>query len=87
MTGTPIDLEKLRSLQVMRGGRPRPKVTEGKIHPETGKAWKRVEDEGSIVTEHNTKNDRVDATAKVETIRANLADLTAGKEATRGQQK
>jgi len=45
------------------------------MHPESGRPWKRTEDEGSIITEHNTRNDRVDATAKVAPIRANLADL------------
>lgn len=56
------------------------KVTEGRSHPETRRPWKRTEDEGSIVTEHATRDDRVDATAKVQTIRANLADLRARKE-------
>ena len=64
----------------------RPQVTEGRQHPETGRPWKRTEDDGSIVTEHNTNDDRVDATAKVAApIEASLADLRRRKEqATRG---
>jgi hypothetical protein len=66
---TPIDLDKMRSIGVI-GRRTRPVVTEGREHPQTGKAWKRIEDEVGAVTEHNTRDDRVDAVAKVETIRA-----------------
>lgn len=66
--GTPIDLDKLRSLSV--GRIHREKVTEGRSHRETGRPWKRVENEAGIITEHATRGDRVDAVAKVETIRA-----------------
>jgi hypothetical protein len=52
--------------------RTRPVVTEGRTHPETGVAFKRVEDEGSIVTEHATRNDRVDAVVKAATVHARI---------------
>lgn len=61
--------------------RSRPLVTEGREHPETGRAWKRTEDDGSIVTEHNTRNDRVDAVVKakpVVTTLGKLAELKKG---------
>ncbi len=66
----------------------RPVVSEGRQHPETGKAWKRTEDDGSIVTEHATKDDRVDATAKVAApIRANYEEIRERKARTdRGNQ-
>lgn len=67
--GTPIDLEKMRSLGVI-GKRSRPQVTEGREHPETGRPWKSTSTEAGTTTEHATKDDRVDAVAKVETIRA-----------------
>ena len=69
--GTPIDREKLLSLQVSGGGRPRDsRVTEGRRHPETGRSWKTITTEAGSTTAHNTKNDRVDAVARVETVRA-----------------
>jgi hypothetical protein len=77
--------DKLLSIGVI-GRRSRPVVTEGREHPETGRAWKRVEDEGSIVTEHNTKNDRVDGVAKVQTIHASLADMKQRKDRANGGQ-
>lgn len=69
--GTPIDLEKMRSLSVL-GRRSRPRVDEGRRHPETGVPFKTVTDEAGSVTEHATKDDRVDAVARVDTIRAVL---------------
>jgi hypothetical protein len=74
--GTPIDLVKLRSLSV--GSRTRPVVTEGREHPQTGRPWKRTETEAGSTVEHATKNDRVDAVARVETIRA-LRDPATGR--------
>lgn len=66
--GTRIDLAKLRTLSV--GRRTRPIVTEGREHPETGRSWKTTTTEAGSVTEHSTRDDRVDAVARVETIRA-----------------
>lgn len=74
--GTPIDVAKLRTLSVGRIHRDR--VREGREHPETGRPWKSTENEAGRVTEHNVKGDRVDAVAKVDTIRAVL-DPTSGK--------
>jgi len=45
------------------------------MHPESGKPWKRTEDEGSIITEHSTKNDRVDAIAKAKPIHVHISEL------------
>lgn len=69
--GTPIDLDKMRSLAVI-GHRTRPAVREGRHHPETGAAWKSVTTEAGTVTEHNTRDDRVDAVARPETVRVQL---------------
>lgn len=74
--GTPIDLDKLRSLSVGRIHRDR--VREGRQHPETARPWKSVENEAGIVTEHNVKGDRLDAIAKVDTIRI-VRDPSTGK--------
>jgi hypothetical protein len=77
--GTPIDRGKLLSLQVTRGGRPREtRVTEGRAHPETGRPWKTVSTEAGSTTEHATHDDRVDAVARVQTIRA-VRDPATGK--------
>lgn len=67
--GTPIDVDKLRSLQVM-GDSSRPRHLEGRHHPETGRPFKTTITEAGRVTEHNTSDDRVDAVARVDTIRA-----------------
>lgn len=67
--GTPIDVAKLRSLHVM-GDSSRPRPVEGRHHPETGRSFKTVETEAGITTEHNVPGDRLDAVAKVDTIRA-----------------
>jgi hypothetical protein len=78
-------LDKLRTVGAI-SRTSKPAVTEGRRHPETGRRWKRTEDDGSVVTEHDTKTDRVDATAKVATVHASLADLRERKEqASRGQ--
>lgn len=67
--GTPIDLAKMRSIGVL-GGRSKPHVREGRQHPETGVAYKAVTDEfNNTVTEHATKDDRVDVLVRPETTR------------------
>jgi hypothetical protein len=67
--GTPIDLDKFRSLAVI-GRRTRDRVTEGRHHPETGKAFKAVTDElGNTVTEHNVPGDRQDVLIRAQTVR------------------
>jgi hypothetical protein len=75
--GTPIDAVKLRSLQVM-GDKSRPRPIEGREHPESGRPFKTVVTEVGSTTEHNTKDDRVDAVAFVDTIRAHIPRSTGG---------
>lgn len=70
--GTPIDVEKLRTLQV-KGDRTRPRVDEGRVHPETGVRYKTVRLPEGFTTEHATKDDRVDAVATVQTVTAKRA--------------
>jgi hypothetical protein len=74
--GTPIDRDKLRTLSV--GKIHRTRVAEGREHPETGRPWKTTSTEAGAVTEHATRDDRVDAVARVETIRAHR-DPTTGR--------
>jgi hypothetical protein len=52
--------------------RTRTQVSEGRQHPETGVAWKATTEPGSglTTTEHNTKDDRVDALVRPKTVRA-----------------
>lgn len=59
--------EKALTLGVI-SKRTRPVVREGRQHPETGRPWKSVSDEAGTVTEHNTKNDRVDALVTPQTV-------------------
>lgn len=59
--------EKLLTLGVI-SKRTRPVVREGRAHPETGVSWKSVSTEAGTVTEHNTKNDRVDALVTPQTV-------------------
>lgn len=64
--GTPIDLEKLRSLSV--GRRTRDQVREGRR--QDGVRFKATTDEaGTTVTEH-AKDDRVDVTVRPKSVRA-----------------
>jgi hypothetical protein len=75
--GTPIDLDKLRSLAVI-GKRSRDIVREGRSHPESGAPWKSITNEAGTVTEHNVKGDRQDVLARVEPVRARY-NATTGK--------
>ncbi len=67
---TPIDRDKMLSLGFIRGGLPsRPRVREGREHPDTGRPWKAVTDElGNTQTEHAVKGDRLDARVHVKPI-------------------
>lgn len=68
--GTPIDAAKMRSIGYLGRGRTRPHVREGREHPETGVPFKAVTDElNNTVTEHATKDDRVDVLVRPETTR------------------
>lgn len=59
--------DKLLTLGVI-SHRTRPVVREGREHPDTGRAWKSVSTEAGTVTEHNTKDDRVDALVTPQTV-------------------
>ena len=65
--GTPIDRDKLLSVGVI-SKRTRPTVREGREHPETGRPWKSTTDEAGTVTEHHTKDDRVDVLVTPSTV-------------------
>jgi hypothetical protein len=69
--------ERMRSIGVI-SKRTRPRVTEGRQHPESGVPFKTTETEAGSVTEHATRNDRVDAVARVDTIRA-FRDPSTGR--------
>lgn len=70
MSGTPIDLDKMRSLAVI-GRRTRPVVREGRR--EDGVRFKATTDElNNTVTEHATRDDRVDVLVRPQTIHATL---------------
>jgi hypothetical protein len=70
--GTPIDLDKMRSLGVLGHGRTRDHVREGRRRD--GIRIKATTDQlGNTVTEHATKDDRVDVH-----IRAPHLSLQAG---------
>lgn len=80
--GTPIDIIKLRSLSI--GRRTRTVVREGREHPETGRPWKATTTDAGTQVEHNTKDDRVDAYVRPETLtvtRAQIKELADGREA------
>jgi hypothetical protein len=59
--------EKLQSIGVI-SRRTRPVVREGREHPDSGRPWKSVSTEAGTVTEHNTKDDRVDALVTPQTV-------------------
>lgn len=64
---TPIDREKLLSLGYLARGRTRDRVREGRR--EDGVRVKSTTDElGNTVTEHATKDDRVDVAVQPQTI-------------------
>lgn len=61
-------LEKLRSVGIMKGGRTRSRVKEGR--DEEGARTRAVTDElGNTVTEHNNSKDQVDVHIKAPHIR------------------
>jgi hypothetical protein len=72
-----IDLEKLRSIGQLRGGRTGSRSTSGREHPESGLPFKAVTDElGNTVTEHGEAGSGVSARQDVEirpaTVHAHL---------------
>lgn len=73
-----IDLEKLRSIGQLRGGRTGAQVTEGREHPESGLPYKTTTDElGNDVTEHSDPGSgvsvRQDVEIRPDTIRVTMA--------------
>lgn len=65
--GTPIDLAKMRTLSML-SRRSRPRVREGREHPETGVPYKTTITEAGRTTEHATRDDRVDAVVTPESV-------------------
>lgn len=59
--------DKLLGIGII-GRRSRDQVTEGRR--DDGIRWKRTENEAGSVTEHATRDDRVDAVARVDTVHA-----------------
>ena len=61
--------DKVRSLGYLSRGRTRSaRVVEGRHHPETGVAYKTTVTDAGRTTEHNTKDDRVDAVVTPQTV-------------------
>jgi hypothetical protein len=71
--------DKLLGIGII-GHRSRPRVREGREHPETGRPWKSVTDEAGTVTEHNVRGDRQDVVARPATVRM-VIDRSSGKAA------
>jgi len=67
--------DRLLSIGVI-SRRTRPRVREGREHPETGRPWKAVTDEAGTVTEHNVKGDRQDVLIRPATVRAVISRST-----------
>ena len=75
--GTPIDLDKMRSLTVL-GQRSGPKVSEGR-DPITGARTKSTTDElGATVTEHSSRGSGVSERQDV-TVRPSSISLKVGR--------
>ncbi len=72
MAGTPIDLDKLRSIAVI-GRRTRTVVTDAR-RPD-GVRIKITTDEGGRTVEHNTPDDRVDAVVTPQTVTVTRAQM------------
>lgn len=74
--GTPIDIDKLRSLAVV-GKRTRDVVRE--YRRDDGVRCKATTDElGNTVTEHNVKGDRQDVQIRPQTIKVSMEELRRG---------
>ncbi len=77
---TDIDLEKLRSIGHLSGGRTMSRSKSGREHPESGEPYKTTKDElGNYVTEHGKRgsglSDRQDVDIHPETVRYDLRRL------------
>lgn len=72
MTGTPMDRDKLLSIGVI-SRRSGPTVREGRS-PDGVRVKATTDDAGNTVTEHATKDDRVDVLVRPQTVRLGLAN-------------
>ena len=71
--------DKVRSLGVISGGRtPDTRIVEGRRHPETGVPFKTTITEAGRVTEHATRDDRVDAVVTPATVTITRAQTKEG---------
>lgn len=76
----PLDLEKLRSIGHLSGGRTMSRSTSGRDHPESGEPYKVTRDElGNDVTEHGKRgsglSDRQDVNIHAKTVEYDLRRL------------
>lgn len=68
--------DKVRSLGVLSGGRTRDtRIREGRSHPATGVPYKTTITEAGRVTEHATRDDRVDAVVTPTTVTVTRAQI------------
>jgi hypothetical protein len=67
--------DKVRTLGVLSGGRTRTRVVEGRQHPQTGVPFKTTITDAGRVTEHATRDDRVDAVATPMTVTVTRAQI------------
>lgn len=72
-----FDLEKLRSIGHLKGGRSMSRTTSGRAHPETGLPYQTTTDElGNDVTEHGKAgsglSERQDVNINAETVHMDL---------------
>jgi hypothetical protein len=74
-----FDLEKLRSIGHLKGGRTMSRTTSGRVHPESGLPYQTTRDElGNDVTEHGKQgagvSERQDVEIHAETVRYDLKE-------------
>jgi hypothetical protein len=79
MSGTPVDLEKLRSIGYLSRGRTQSRSKSGREHPESGEPYKATRDElGNVVTEHGAAgsgcSDRQDVNIHAETVHYDMRE-------------
>lgn len=70
--GTPIDLAKMRSIGYLSRGRAGPKVREYR-RPDGTRCKATTDELGNTVTEHATRDDRVDVLVRPETVTMKVA--------------
>ena len=73
--GTPIDLEKLRSIGVLKGGRTRDERVKETRDPVDGHRIKTTTTELGSRIEHNTPDDRVDAVVTPQTVNMHASEI------------